>query len=219
MRSYLVKELKATFLDSTFKHVKYSNFPESFWGNEDTKITVSKEEKFALQLMLNYAHTETLYTLNRGNTISWKGLIDRVRIDLKVPDEIKEHCDISFVGYLKDDTGEIVNATIHIAKSVLVEQNISQYLWIEGKVPEDCNLEDIDIKIDVFTQKGYEDEEKVKNLDIKVNVIDFVLPDPNTCDDFHLDLWQHPSNWARAYKVELWSDPHFKIIENNLREL
>lgn len=219
MRDYLVKEVKATFLDSTFKHTKYSNFPESFWGKEKAYITVAKEERFAVQLMIKYANTEALYLLDKKNMISWKGLIDRLRIDLKTREDLRDCFDINFVGYVRDDTGEIVSDPILTRRSLLVEKNISQCLWIEGKVPKNCDLSELNLSIDLFTQKGYEDEEKVKTLDIKINIVDFTLADPNKCDDFHLDLWQHPSNWSRAYKVDLWTDDHFKVIENNLKEL
>ena len=213
------QELRATFLDSTYTHTKYKNFPDSFWGEEKTEVTVAREEKFAVQLMLNYSHTEALYTLGKMNTISWKGLIDRVRIDLKTEESLKDNFNISIIGYVKDDTGEIVSDPILTEKSMLAEKHISQCFWIEGTVPSDCDLKEINLKINLFTQKGYEDEEKVKSLDIKVNVIDFTLPKPNECEDFHLDLWQHPSNWARYYRVDLWSDEHFKIIKSNLKEL
>lgn len=216
---FFQKELKATLLDSTFRHIKYSNFPMKFWGNEKMDITVAKEEKFAFQLMLNFQHTESLYTLEKKNMISWKGLIDRVRIDLKVKEELKNYFNASFVGYVKDDTGAIVSDPILTEKSVLVERGISQCIWIEGTIPKECSLKDVSLKIDLFTQQGYQDEEKVKSIEVKVNVIDFSLKKLNECDDFHLDLWQHPSNWARMYNVELWSNEHFNIIENNLREL
>ena len=36
---------------------------------------------------------------------------------------------------------------------------------------------------------------------------------------FHLDLWQHPTNVARAHGVEPWSDAHFAALEKYIASL
>jgi hypothetical protein len=55
-------------------------------------------------------------------------------------------------------------------------------------------------------------------LGFEVDVKDVVLPQPKDFK-FYLNLWQHPSNIARKYCVELWSDEHFRILENYILSL
>ncbi len=122
------------------------------------------------------------------------------------------------MGYVQDDTKAFVNDAILRDKDVLVEQYLPQTFWIEGQVPEDFKENNLNIGIDIFKSFGYEDEEKFCTIDVPVKVKNVVLKPLNE-SKFFLDLWQHPSCLARMYKVELWSDIHFEIIDNYLKEL
>lgn len=213
------KELKATLRDAGFKHIKYRAVPESFWGAEKMRLSVAKEEKVAFQLILNYNHVECQYTLEKRDSVSWKGLIDRVRLDLKTDGQLENCFEMKFLGYVRDDDGTVVSDPILEDTEVMVEKGISQAIWIEGKVPKGCTLEESELRIDIFSRVGYEDEQKVKTVNVKLNISDIAMDEIAKSNEFYLDLWQHPSNWARTYHVALWSDRHFEIIEHNLREL
>lgn len=213
------KELVATIVDPGLRHVKYRKFPESFWSTDSKTLSVAKEERFAFQIMVCYNHTECQYTVEKRDSISWKGLTDRVRLELKAPPELEGCFDMKFLGYVKDDEGTVVSDPILEDTELLAEKGISQCIWVEGKVPKGCNLRETEIAIDMYSREGYEDEQRVKSLCVKLKIADISMDEIAESSEFYLDLWQHPSNWARMYHVGLWSDDHFEVIGHNLREL
>ncbi|HFL2581267.1 TPA: DUF4091 domain-containing protein [Clostridioides difficile] len=210
-------EISYVLKDCTFKHNKYSVIEAETWKDKDLDIVVAKGEKFAFQIMLK-ATEEFNCTIDKSSAISWKGLGNRVRLALNVPNSLENNFSINILGYVQDDTKAFVNDAILRDKDVLVEQYLPQTFWIEGQVPEDFEENNLDIGIDIFKSFGYEDEEKVCTIDVPVKVRNVVLK-PLDESKFFLDLWQHPSCLARMYKVELWSDIHFEIVDNYLKEL
>ncbi|SHJ58915.1 DUF4091 domain-containing protein [Tepidibacter formicigenes] len=209
--------IKYALLDSSYKHIKYSDVPKTIWGKKDMEITIAKQEKFAFQLMLN-CNEEIYYSLDKNNNLSWKGIKNRLRLELNLDKKLEEYFNIAFLGYIKDDTGILVSDPILREPGLLIEEGISQMIWIEGVVPSSWENKNIDINIDIYSQCGFGDEEKIKTVKVKVNVMDICLS-PLNKSDFYLDLWQHPSNWARMYKVPLWSKAHWDIIKIYLEEL
>lgn len=211
-------EISRVLKDCTFKHNKYSVILSDTWEPKDLDITVAKGEKFAFQMMLK--GTEEFHLcIDRSSSISWKGLGNRVRLDLRTSEKsLMENFNLSILGYVQDDTGALVNDAILRDKDMLIEAHIPQMVWIEGFVPEDFEGEQVKLYIDIFKCFAYEDEEKVDSIEVSVKVKDVILK-PLSQSEFFLDLWQHPSCLARMYKVELWSDDHFKIIDNYLEDL
>ncbi|GAA0790006.1 DUF4091 domain-containing protein [Hathewaya limosa] len=208
--------LKYTLKDSSFKHYKYAIVEENQW-EEELELTVVKNEKFAFQLMIE-GDEEFTCSLDNMNNISWKGLINKVRLQLRIDEKIEKNFNISFLGYVKDDTGALVSDPILREKSMLVEQYIPQMLWIEGNIPKDYNKENFKVYIDMYLTKEYEDEEKIATIATEVKVKDIILNNLNE-SQFYLDLWQHPTCLSRYYNVPLWSNEHFEIIKNYLEEL
>lgn len=213
------KELVASIVDPGFRHIKYRKIPDSFWGVHSREIHVAKEEHFAFQIMVCYNHVDCQYTVEKRDSISWKGLENRVRLELKTSPELEGCFDMKFLGYVKDDEGTVVSDPILEDTELLAERGIAQCIWVEGKVPKGCSLGETEITIDMYSREGYKDEQKVKSLCVKLNIADISMEEISENSDFYLDLWQHPSNWARMYHVELWSDSHFEIISHNLKEL
>lgn len=203
-------------VDSAYKHIKYKRISDENL-KKDLKITVAKEEKFAFQILLS-SEEEFFCTVDRSNSISWKGLINRIRAELVVPEELKNNFNLSLVGYVKDDDGSILSDPIIKEKGILVEPRIFQAIWIEGKVSPNFKEKNFEVKINLYYQKGYEDEELIETISVGTDVRDVCLK-PLKDSDFYLDLWQHLSNWARMYKVPEWSEDHWNIIENYIEEL
>lgn len=203
--------------DSAYRHVKYDRVYEETFKNKSMTITAAKGEKFAFQLMLN-CDEEFFCSLDENNNLSWKGLQNRVRLKIQCSDGTIENLKICFEGYVKDDTGMIVADPILRQPGQLIEAGISQMLWIEGKIPYDVKNEEFKLIIDMYSQNGYNQEEKVETAAIGVKVMDVNIKPLEECE-FFLDLWQHPSNWARMYEVPLWSEQHWKVIRNYLKEL
>ncbi|SHH09301.1 DUF4091 domain-containing protein [Tepidibacter thalassicus] len=209
--------IKYAVLDSSYKHIKYGDISRNIWEKNNMEITVAKQEKFAFQIMLN-CDEEIYCLLDKNNNLSWKGLKNRLRLDLKLDKELEKYFNISFLGYVKDDTGILVSDPILRESGLLIEEEISQMIWVEGVIPFFWENKNIDISIEIYSQCGFEDEEKIGTIKVKVNVMDICLSPLNKFD-FYLDLWQHPSNWARMYKVSFWSKDHWEIIKNYLKEL
>ncbi|KYH34418.1 hypothetical protein CLTEP_16510 [Clostridium tepidiprofundi DSM 19306] len=209
--------VKYCLLNSDYKHIKYKEVSENLWKRKSLQITAAKEQKFAFQIMIN-CDTEVFCSLDKNNNISYKGLENKLRLNLKVDESLQQYFNISFLGYVKDDCGLIVSDPILNEPAIMLEKDISQMLWVEGIIPSSYDKDSIDIVIDVYSQYGYEDEKKETTIKVKLNIVNICLKSLKDYD-FHLDLWQHPSNWARMYKTPLWSYKHFEIIENYIKEL
>ncbi|QZY54933.1 DUF4091 domain-containing protein [Crassaminicella profunda] len=179
-------------------------------------ITVLKEEEFGFQLIINGAHP-FFCKLGKRNDIHWKGLGESIRIEIELDENLREHFKINFLGYVKDDEENLVGDPILNKKSLYIEKD-HQMLWIEGKIPKNYDQESIQVKVKAFYTKGYEREQLLIEKELTIKVIDYVLK-PIKEGPFFLDLWQHLCNWARAYDVAYFSDEHFEIIENYIKDL
>jgi len=197
---------------SAFKHIDGMKLPEE----EKLNLRVLKGEKFAFQIALT-SKEDVLLSLGTYNHIGYKGLKKRIRIDF----EKRENTDLKgyFLGYVRDDSLEDLIADPILKERYLYSEiDKPNFIWVEGKVDKEYNKDTLDIIINLFSQEGYDTEIKKETITLNVDVVDRVLPELKR-SDFHLDLWQHLSSWARMYQVEFWSDDHFKIIENYTKEL
>lgn len=209
--------IEYALMKSDYKHVKNKEIQSSMWNNSHIDITVAREEKFAFSIILK-ADEEFTCSLDSNNNISYKGLISRIRFNLDLEDEIKDNFNISFVGYVNDDNGDLVGDVILRESYDLVGKGENKVLWVEGRIPRGFKKDKLDLNIKLYLGYAYEEEREVENIKAQINVLDITL-DPINQGDFYLDLWQHPSNWSRMYNVPLWCDDHFKIIENYIEEL
>jgi len=159
--------------------------------------------------------------LDLNNNVSWKGLNNRVRIGIE-PNQLEKCNSIEakayFLGYVENDDGLMIADPILKQTGKLLEKNISQSIWVEGKVPSNYNKKLFEFRINIWEQNGFEDEKKIATIPIKINITNFSI-NLLKKNSFTLDLWQHPSNWARMYHVPLWSEEHWDIIKNYLKEL
>ena len=62
-------------------------------------------------------------------------------------------------------------------------------------------------------KERYEKERLISQEKIHIHINNYVNKSVKE-GEFYLDLWQHPSNWARAYNVDYFSDEHFEIIDH-----
>lgn len=204
--------LSIKLFDSATKHIKDK---ENQLSERKINISVAKEERFAVQLML-HSDEKFLCQLNKINDIHYLGLNHKIRLDIKCQDNIDENFEMNFLGYIKDDSGELVSDQILNNKSQYIEE--AQFIWIEGKIPKEFSKDNLDITINTYYTKGYEEEILLNSKSLNIEVIDYILPKVEE-SDFFLDLWQQPCNWARQYDVDYYSDAHFTIIENFLKKM
>lgn len=198
--------------DSSVKHIKGR---EEELLNSNLELKVVKEEEFAFQLLLK-GDENYLCQLNKINDIHYLGLNNKIRIDLEMEEALEDNFKVSFLGYIQNDTKDYIGDAILNVNSKYIEDY--QMLWIEGRVPKGYNKDNINLKIKAYFTTEYEEEIVIKEEELNIGVIDYVLEDTNK-SDFFLDLWQHPCNWARHYEVDYFSEEHFKIMDNFLCEM
>ncbi|MEG0371633.1 MAG: hypothetical protein RR645_04980 [Clostridium sp.] len=200
-----------------YRHEKYTRCNLSLFDIKSFSRRVLKNETFAFQILLQ-SPEEFLCSVGKFNHISWKGLINRVRIEVDSDNaNVSKALSISLVDYISDDNGCLVTDIISSSESILVEEGIAQLLWVKGMVPVDFE-DNFSFNINLYYTVGYEEEELLVSIPCNINYINTSLP--NLSDGpFYLDLWQHPCSLARQYDVKLWSDEHFTIIDNFIKEL
>lgn len=74
------------------------------------------------------------------------------------------------------------------------------------------------VKINIFRSFINQKEQLICSKDILFEVKDFTFANEIT-NEFHLDIWQQPSNLARTYHVPMWSDRHFDLIAEMAEKL
>ncbi|MEF9951910.1 MAG: DUF4091 domain-containing protein [Clostridium sp.] len=209
-------EINYGIVSSGYRHKKYTRVPSNMYSKKDYSTRVLKNETFSFQLLLSSLE-EFLCCKGKFNHIAWNGLINRIRIDIDGDDVVQDNIQLSLVDYIVDDTGCLLTDIISNKSSMNVEKGTGQFLWVKGKVPSDFNG-DFKFNINLYFSKGYESEELLHSIPCTINYEVIVLP--SLIDgDFFLDLWQHPCSLARQYNVEFWSDEHFNIINNYIKEL
>lgn len=197
-------------LDSSVKHIKGK---EDLINKENREFEVLKEEGFAFQILIK-GDMPFFCSLEKTKDIHWKGLNEKIRIDISESGEV---FNMRFLGYVKNDDGSLVGDPILKHKSLFIEEGY-QSIWVSGKIPKGFSNKEINFNINVYYTKGYEKEELISTESINIKVIDYVMK-PIKEGDFYLDLWQHLCSWARAYEVEYFSEEHFQIIDNYIKEL
>lgn len=198
------------WFDSATKHIigKEEQLPE-----ELVHLHVVREEAFAVQLLL---HTDTAVfcRLNNARDIDWKGLTPRIRLALgstEIP------MSIQFLGYVTTDEGQQVGDPILKRESTVMAQPY-QMMWVEGKIPADFPHDQLTLRVNCYYTDQYDVEQELFTAEIPVSISSYVLPSVKE-SDFHLNLWQHPCSWARAYDIPYFSDLHFEVIDHYLASL
>lgn len=205
-------KLDIKILDSSVKHIKGK---EQFILNDNCckSLEVIKEESFAFQILVK-SDKPFFCTLEKSKDIHWRGLNDKIRIDIS---RNEDFFNLSFLGYVMDDEKNFVGDPILDKKSFYIEEGY-QMIWVSGKIPKEFPKDEIDLKVRCYYSNAYEKEQLISTESINVKVLDYNMK-PVKEGDFYLDLWQHLCSWARAYDVEYYSEEHFEIIDNYMNEL
>lgn len=193
-----------------------SSFPQE----EISSLKVFKNEAFGIQLLLR-AEGEFLLSAGKQTDISYKGLIDSVRLHLRAEDEegreVSGFFSLSLMDFIKDDEGHLVSDLLSESPALLCSHG-EQAVFIEGKFPVDLQGKQILLTLSAFFSKGYQEERLIFEKSLPVEVFDFVLSDIRD-SDFYTDLWQHPCNWARAYDLPFYGEEHLRLIDRYFEQL
>ncbi|MGO1469364.1 MULTISPECIES: DUF4091 domain-containing protein [Bacillota] len=207
--------MKANFklLNSAYKHIagqKLDNY------DDNLSMNVLKNEEFGLQLLID-AKEEFVTVIDNYMDIPWKGLIDKVRVNISAKSvddntELSEYFKLNLVDYVMDDEKNLVADKLMNSKNMLsIDDN--QLIYITGKLPKSFDGREIEATIQAYHSKGYDCESLIFEKKLKIKVSEFILPEIKD-SDFFMDLWQHPCNWARIYDVPYYGDEHMEIIDN-----
>lgn len=140
----------------------------------------------------------------------------------------KQHIQTAFVRYVltdelnKDGKGAcghrqakdfdstlVADAIDHLTSELTISKNTSRPGWVSIQIPENATAGIYTGEIKIRNAK-----KTISTLPISVEVGQRVLPAPEAWD-FHLDLWQNPYTSARYYRTDLWSEAHFKAMEQD----
>lgn len=112
-----------------------------------------------------------------------------------------------------DWDSSLVADVLEVRKSLDIEAQCTQPLWVNIWVPQDIPS---GVYKGALTVSG-ENFADMRLL-MRINVQKRTLPDPAQWV-FHLDLWQNPYAVARYYNVPLWSRQHFDIMKPLMQQL
>ena len=211
-------DIKVCFVDSAYKHIQRNELREDFFDRDFEPITVVRNERFAFQMLVR-ADVRTMCCLDTTNYQHWNGLYDRLRVEVRADSPKVRNLQMRFEGYVPDDNGAMTADPILEVGNCTLERYIPQAIWIDGEVMEEFEGNELNIEFLFYHQAGFGDEKFIEQRFVNINVLPIVLPDLRENSSYHFYLWHHPSNWAKIFGVRLWSDAHFTVIENMLREL
>ena len=181
--------------------------------SELSGIIAALNETTAFQIVLK-SDNRCILSVDGNPWISNRGMIEHIRVEIVSTFKSK----VFIEGTMPDD-GDIQRADILLSqRTVEVTPSLPTALWVDISVPEDATAGSYSITANIYLSNGLENEVLVQTFNIPLEVKKFTMPDPSDYR-FYLDLWQHNSNIARQYEVELWSTEHFAIIEKCIATL
>ncbi|RED75219.1 DUF4091 domain-containing protein [Cohnella phaseoli] len=184
-------------------------------ANKHMNLVCARRDSAAFQI--NVASEEEFVLTISESPLFWKeGAIKIARLELKLDAPIKT--EIKLIGLMEDDDGQLKAEVLLDDSYIHVEKKRLQQVWVELHASKDIPTGQYTGTVRLYTHQLFEPERLTEELTFALNVLEDSLPDPHEYR-FHLDLWQHNSNIARKYKVELWSDEHFRIIDGYLASL
>lgn len=185
--------------------------------DKQISLTCGKNDRAAVQLLI-YSSEEMIVCSSGDNCFYERGAIDTVRVEVTALGMDKNAIKVFLVGLVEDDDHQLKSDILLDKSSIYVEPNKVQPVWIEAEIGEDIKSGIYTPKIKVYGHRMFDDEVLLCTLSFKVKVLDLVLKKPQDyC--FYLDLWQHNSNIARKYDLDLWSDGHFDVMEKYVKSL
>lgn len=221
-------QLKTGILNESVKY-KYGSYFEEAWAkkqeekgewyfqSKQIKLHSALNDTSAFQVILK-SDEDYVLTVSDCTVFMPQTDLQIIRLAVDFEEEYGVVPEIKIIGLVEDDDRILKADPLLHENTVVVKRNTGQPVWIELKVSENYRSDKIKGEIKLFQHKLFEDEDLVDSLRFEIDVISVILPNPKDFK-FYLDLWQHPSNIARKYGVELWGEEHFRILENYIKSL
>lgn len=199
---------------------------ESFELNPSLGLEIISEEEIGFFVLL-YTEKKSQINLGRSKDIGWWGLDRNYRFDI-TPSSPNINVNTNFIGFVVDDD-KIEKADILLDNKSLISDSgqVLIYVTIKHSYPmnmiENNNSTDIKtqvknnfyLNINLYRSNAYDIEDIVESSIFNISVINLKLEKHD--DYFFMDLWQHPSSWARQANLSYYSDEHFELIEKYLK--
>ncbi|QJD86903.1 DUF4091 domain-containing protein [Cohnella herbarum] len=203
----------------SYKHVHgaLNKFTLPFDENKEISLVCGRNDRAAVQLLI-HSDREMLVCVNEDPAFYERGPIDIVRVNAEIPGLRASSVKATLIGLVEDDDRQLKSDILLRQPFIHVEAGRVQPVWIEIEIGKDADPGAYTPRISVFGHRLFEDESLVRELSFNVQVVNATLKDAGDYA-FHLDLWQHNSNIARKYDLELWSDEHFAVIDPYLASL
>ena len=90
--------------------------------------------------------------------------------------------------------------------SIIVQGDVTEALWVELNIPEDTDK----IGSSKLTAVLFADDREFSRSTVEIDLINATLPS----EDIYFTQWFHCDCLANYYNVPVWSEKHWKIIEN-----
>ncbi|TBL71111.1 DUF4091 domain-containing protein [Paenibacillus thalictri] len=194
----------------------------NFWeqGRKETackrlETVCCKRDSAAVQALVS-GSDDFMLTVSR-DPLFWKGgPLPVARLELQMDGGVR--AEVKLIGLMEDDDRVSKSDVLLEQKQIFVERRKIQQVWVEVHTDESTPSGVYEGKLRLYIHEMFEEERCVEECSFSVTVKDWLLPEPADYR-FYLDLWQHNSNIARKYDVELWSEDHFAILDHYLQAL
>lgn len=121
-------------------------------------------------------------------------------------------------GFLPDENDNLHADILLNDRAIEIRDQKNVPIWVDINIPKDADEGKYAVAVRLYKSVGAADEELIEEVPITLTIKNYLMPDSKDYK-FYLDLWQHNSNIARYYDVELWGDKHFEIMENVIASL
>ncbi|HUU29459.1 MAG TPA: DUF4091 domain-containing protein [archaeon] len=106
-----------------------------------------------------------------------------------------------------DETMALTADPLLEEETVDLPANVAQSVWLTLHLPADVPPGTYDGKLELSASSC-----EAVDFRITVEVLPARLPEPRYWS-YYLNIWQDPTAVARAYKVKVWSEEHWQILE------
>lgn len=202
LKGYFTSSLEKAFADS-----RIEEYPKL------EKISVLKGERLNLQFLYSYDRDngESVYTVRSAPVL--EGALSKyctVRKVMHIPVTLTTHAEGYDDNMLRVKPGlfpDVLDNLYYGGKTPLTADELFS-LWIEIEIPKDFEAGESELSLSIdFARLGI-----VKDS-VKIEVINATLPD----EDIYFTQWFHADCLANYYRVEVFSEEHWRIVENFAR--
>ncbi len=206
--------IKTKFVSSLVKALVEDDF-DSF--KPLTHISALKGERLSVQLLHTYIfdkpdthwqNTNTLARIELGGGLSeYASMRDVCNVPVDRPTLDFLNGDTDYVSLRPGLFPDVLRPLCYGGK-VCVTQGLVFSVWIEIDIPKDIEAGEYTLSVSLNDGKGEEAEDSVR-----IEVIDAVMPE----ESIFYTRWFHCDCLAHYYDAEVWSEKHWRIIENFAR--